>query len=64
MLEKKPKQNNKPLSIHYLRRIQNLRNITNKTLKFSATDLAHGKASLSIPGCWENGSGAGLHACN
>lgn len=43
MLERKPKQNNKPLSIYYLCRIQKLRNITNKSLKFSATDLKHGK---------------------
>lgn len=43
MLERKPKQNNKPLSIYYLCRIQKLRNITNKSLKFSATDLKYGK---------------------
>lgn len=52
MLEKKPKQNNKPLSRYYLCRIQKLRNITNQSLKFSAPDLEHGKTSLSVPGCW------------
>ena len=64
MLEKKPKQNNKPLSIYYLCRIQKLRNTTNKSLKFSATDLEHGKASLSIPGCWGNSAGEQLHGRN
>lgn len=43
MLERKPKQNNKPLSIYYLCRIQKPRNITKKSLKFSATDLKYGK---------------------
>lgn len=63
-LEKKPKQNNKPLSIYYLCRIQKLGNITNKSLKFSATDLEHGKASLSVPGWWGNSAGERPHGRN
>lgn len=61
MLEKKPKQNNKPLSIYYLCRIQKLGNITNKSLKFSAPDLEHGKASLSVPGWRGNSAGERRH---
>lgn len=61
MLEKKPKQNNKPLSRYYLCRIQKPRNITNKSLQFLATNLEHGKASLSIPGCWGNSGRERLH---
>lgn len=61
MLEKKPKQNNKPLSIYYLCRIQKLGNITNKSLKFSATDLEPGKASLSVPGWRGNSAGERRH---